>query len=178
MKTETAVFGGGCFWCTEAVFKRLKGVVSVMPGYAGGSKQDPTYEEVSSGMTGFAEVIQIEFDPKVIPYSTLLSVFFAVHDPTSLNRQGADEGTQYRSIILSTKDEQKKRAEDAILKVNNSRIYPKPVVTEVKPLVRFYTAEEYHKNYYDNNRSQPYCRLVIDPKIDHLKEQFSELLKE
>lgn len=174
--TQTAIFGGGCFWCTEAVFKRLKGVTSVSSGYAGGRDKNPRYEEVSSGMTGHAEVVKIEFDPSIISYQTLLSVFFAVHDPTSLNRQGADEGSQYRSVILYTTENQKEEAEKAIEKVNNSRIFPKGVVTEVRKLEAFYTAEEHHKNYYDLNRTEPYCRLVIDPKIDKLKEQFASLL--
>ncbi len=177
MSTETAIFGGGCFWCTEAVFQRLKGVTSVTPGYAGGTMANPTYEHVSSGATGHAEVIKVEFDPDVVSYRTLLSVFFAVHDPTSLNRQGADEGTEYRSIILYTSEKQKSEAEEAIGKVNNSRIFPKPVVTEIKKLDMFYTAEEYHKNFYNNNRYQPYCQIVVSPKIDKLKEQFAELLK-
>jgi len=173
---KIAVFGGGCFWCTEAVFKRIKGVMSVTSGYAGGKDPQPTYEEVSSGMTGYAEVIQIEYDPSVISYEKLLSVFFAVHDPTTLNRQGADEGSQYRSVIFYTSEEQKKSAQEAIMKVDNSNLFPRPVVTEIKSLSTFYTAEDYHTNYYDSNRSQPYCRLVIDPKIDHLKEKFADIL--
>ena len=173
-KTQIAVFGGGCFWCTEAVFKELKGVKSVMPGYAGGTMKNPAYEDVSGGKTGHAEVIKITYDPQEISYRDLLTVFFATHDPTALNRQGADIGTQYRSLILYTNEEQKTEAEMFINTLNTSG--PK-TVTELKPLDVFYEAETYHRNYYLNNRSAPYCQIVINPKMDKLKERFKELLK-
>ena len=174
-KNRTAVFGGGCFWCTEAVFERLEGVVSVMPGYAGGNIKDPNYEEVCSGKTNHAEVIKIEYDPSMISYGDLLTVFFATHDPTTLNRQGADVGTQYRSMILYTDESQKAQAEEFIKKLNESG--PK-VVTELKSFESFYEAEEYHREYYRNNSSAPYCQIVINPKLEKLEERFSQLLKE
>jgi peptide-methionine (S)-S-oxide reductase len=176
-KNETAVFGGGCFWCTEAVFDELNGVISVMPGYAGGSMKDPTYDDVCGGRTGHAEVIRIEFDPAPISYRDLLMAFFATHDPTTLNRQGNDVGTQYRSIILYADDEQKKQAEAFIKELNNSLAFGKPVVTEVKPLGEFYEAEDYHRKYYANNSYQPYCQIVITPKLHKLHKQFAALLK-
>jgi len=175
---EIAVFGGGCFWCTEAVFGELKGVISVTPGYAGGNAptgaQKPTYEEVCSGKTGHAEVTKIEYDPEKISYADLLTVFFATHDPTTPNRQGNDVGTQYRSIILYTTDKQKSKAEKFIEKLNESG---EKVVTEIKPLEKFYEAENYHKKYYENNSSASYCQVVISPKLEKLKEKFNELLK-
>jgi len=173
-RREIAVFGGGCFWCTEAVFEELRGVTSVMPGYAGGAIRNPTYKEVSAGKTGHAEVIKIEYNPEKISYRDLLTVFFATHDPTTLNRQGPDLGPQYRSIILYTTENQKKEAEMFIAKLNESE--PK-AVTELKPLEAFYGAEEYHRKYYANNKSAPYCQVVINPKIEKLKAQFHELLK-
>ncbi len=166
-KTETAVFGGGCFWCTEAIFKSLKGVVSVVPGYAGGTTANPSYADVCSGKTSHAEVIKIEFDPGIIPYEDLLEVFLNTHDPTSLNRQGNDVGTQYRSIILYTTYGQKEAAE---------RLIQPPMATEIKPLENFYEAEDYHRDYYDQNKDQPYCRVVISPKLKHLREKYSRLL--
>lgn len=174
-KTETAIFGGGCFWCTEAIFENLKGVISVTPGYAGGAKSNPTYEEVSSGKTGHAEVIKIEFDPEQITYENLLTVFFAVHDPTTINRQGDDVGVQYRSIILHTDEEQKKQAENFIKRLNESE--GGRVVTEVKPLEKFYKAEDYHHHYYQKNKNQPYCQIVINPKLQMLRKNFDNLLK-
>ncbi len=173
-KTEIAVFGGGCFWCTEAVFKALKGVVSVMPGYAGGTTANPNYEDVCSGKTGHAEVSRVEYDPIATSYEDLLTIFFATHDPTTLNRQGADVGTQYRSIILYTNEEQKNVAARFIEKLNVSG--PK-VVTEVKPLDVFYPAEEGHQDYYARNRSAPYCQIVINPKMEKLRQRFDKLLK-
>ena len=173
-KTQIAVFGGGCFWCTEAVFGELQGVISVMPGYAGGTVKDPTYEAVSTGVTGHAEMTKVEYDPDKISYSDLLTVFFATHDPTTLNRQGNDVGTQYRSIILYTTEEQKKEAEDFIKQLDGSG--PK-IVTEIKPLSDFYKAEEYHRQYYFKNANAPYCRLVISPKLEKLKTRFYGLLK-
>jgi peptide-methionine (S)-S-oxide reductase len=176
-KTESAVFGGGCFWCTEAVFDELRGVVSVMPGYAAGSVKDPTYEQVCNGRTGHAEVIRIEFDPGQIAFKDLLTVFFATHDPTTLNRQGNDVGTQYRSIILYASEEQKREAEQFIEELNGSLHRGQPVVTEVKRLEEFYEAEEYHRKYYENNSYQPYCQIMINPKLHKLHKQFNELLK-
>ncbi len=174
---ETAIFGGGCFWCTEAVFKMLKGVISVSPGYAGGQKENPTYREVSDGNTGHAEVIKIEYDPKVINFNTLMTVFFATHDPTTINRQGNDVGTQYRSIVLYTDEIQKKEAEEFIKEIDNSATGGGKVVTEIKPLVKFYEAEDYHKDYYERNSVMPYCQVIINPKLEKVQKKFSELLK-
>lgn len=176
-ETEVAVFGGGCFWCTEAVFDELRGVASVMPGYAGGSIKNPTYEQVCSGTTGHAEVIRIEFDPRQITFRELLTVFFATHDPTTFNRQGNDAGPQYRSIILYASDAQKQEAEKFINELNDSSVYGKPIVTEVKPLGEFYEAEEYHRKYYENQPYQPYCQIIISPKMQKLYKQFTDLLK-
>ncbi|MBI4528206.1 MAG: peptide-methionine (S)-S-oxide reductase MsrA [Deltaproteobacteria bacterium] len=176
-KTEIAVFGGGCFWCTEAVFDELRGVVSVMPGYAGGAVKNPSYEQVCSGESGHAEVIRIEFNPSQITYRDLLAAFFATHDPTTLNRQGADVGTQYRSIVLYANEEQKREAETFIEELNGSSTYGQPVVTEVKPLEEFYEAEEYHRKYYAANSYQPYCQIVISPKLHKIQKQFTDLLK-
>lgn len=176
-KTEIAVFGGGCFWCTEAVFKELRGVVLVMPGYAGGTTERPTYDAVSGGATGHAEVIRVEYDPMQISYETLLTVFFATHDPTILNRQGADVGTQYRSIILYTSEAQKSAAEKFITDLNASSGGGKPIVTEVKPLAKFFEAETYHRDYYLKNPDQQYCQIVINPKLNKVREEFAEFLK-
>lgn len=173
-KNEDAVFGGGCFWCTEAIFAGLRGVISITPGYAGGVKKDPTYKEVCTGTTGHAEVIRIEYDPQYISYRDLLTVFFATHDPTTLNRQGADVGTQYRSIVFYTTNEQKKEAEEMIRNLNTSG--PK-IVTEVAPLDAFYQAEEYHQKYFERNPEAAYCQIVINPKLEKLKERFEALLK-
>lgn len=178
---ETAVFGGGCFWCTEAVFKNLRGVASVMPGYAGGpARADgaaPTYEAVCTGTTGHAEAIRIEFDPTQIKFNDLLTVFFATHDPTTLNRQGNDVGTQYRSIVLYTTPEQRDAATAFIKKLADSDPGGKPVVTEVKPLEKFYEAESYHQDYFAKNQNQPYCQLIIEPKVEKLQKEFAELLE-
>jgi len=181
---ERAIFGGGCFWCTEAVFKALDGVVSVKPGYAGGTVSNPTYLQVASGTTGHAEVIYIEYYPKKISYRDLLTVFFASHDPTTVNRQGNDIGTQYRSVIFYTTEEQKREAEEFITEINASTAEGVSVVTEVEPLnnlptgkVGFYEAENYHHDYYENNKDAPYCQIVINPKLDKVKKQFSQLLK-
>jgi len=176
-RTEIAVFGGGCFWCTEAVFERLKGVLSIMPGYAGGTSKDPTYKEVCSGETGHAEVAQIKYDPAQISYDDLLAVFFATHDPTTLNRQGADIGTQYRSVIFFTTEDQRRQAEAFISRLNNSDPKGKPIVTEVRPLTTFYEAEDYHREYYRKNTYAPYCQVVIDPKLAKLQKRFDSLLK-
>lgn len=176
-KNEVAVFGGGCFWCTEAIFQQLKGVISVTPGYAGGHVPNPSYNEVSSGTTGHAEVARIEFDPAEIPYEDLLEVFMHLHDPTTLNRQGYDVGSQYRSIILYIGDQQKKLAEKEIKKLTSDKEFKKPIVTEIKPLDKFYEAEDYHKNYYLNNQDKPYCQLIISPKLTHLRQKYSNKLK-
>jgi peptide-methionine (S)-S-oxide reductase len=177
MSLKTAVFGGGCFWCTEAVFDRLKGVESVESGYAGGSMDNPTYEQVSSGSTGHAEVIKIQYDPDLIKFEDLLNVFFATHDPTTLNQQGNDVGTQYRSAIFYSDAEQKEIAEKYIADLDNSGTFSHPIVTEVKPLENFYPAEKYHQQFYDNNKEYPYCTFVIDPKVAKLREKFAYLLK-
>lgn len=174
---EIAVFGGGCFWCTEAIFRELRGVISVMPGYAGGQKANPTYEEVCSDKTGHAEVIRIEYDPEEIKFTDLLTVFFATHNPTTLNRQGNDVGTQYRSVILYTSEEQKKQVGDFIRKLNESTPEGKDIVTEIKPLDKFYEAEEHHREYYKKNPTQAYCQIVINPKLEKLQKEFAELLK-
>jgi peptide-methionine (S)-S-oxide reductase len=173
---EIAVFGGGCFWCTEAIFKMLKGVSSVMPGYAGGNKPNPTYEDVCSGKTGHAEVIKIEFDPKEISFDTLLTVFFATHDATTLNRQGNDVGTQYRSVIFYTHERQKEIAEKFIKDINNSHKEGDPVVTEIKPLDTFYEAEHYHQDFYAKNKYQSYCQIIINPKLDKVQQKFADLI--
>jgi peptide-methionine (S)-S-oxide reductase len=178
MATQSAVFAGGCFWCTEAVFLELKGVVNVAPGYAGGTVEHPTYEQVSAGTTGHAEAIRFEYDPAVISYDDLLTVFFATHDPTTENRQGNDIGPQYRSVIFTMDDEQKAKATALIAKLNASDKLGAPVVTEVRPLDRFWPAEDYHKKYYENHVDAPYCRLVINPKLEKLQKEFSALLKQ
>lgn len=170
--TELATFGGGCFWCTEAIFQRLPGVKSVASGYAGGKTENPSYEEVCSGRTGHAEVIQIEFDPAQLSFASLLDVFWHAHDPTTLNRQGADVGTQYRSIILYASEEQKKTAEKA--KQTASSQFSNPIVTEIVPLKKFYKAERYHQNYFNNNPSAPYCSFVIRPKLDKVLKQLQK----
>lgn len=167
---ETATFANGCFWCTEAIFQRLKGVKSVLPGYSGGHIENPTYEQVSSGTSGHAEAIQIEFDPKIISYEELLEVFFKTHDPTTLNRQGADVGPQYRSAVYFHSEGQRKSAEEYKSKIPNA-------VTEIAPFKIFYEAEDYHKNYYNNNKNAGYCRVVIDPKIKKLMSEFSDKVK-
>lgn len=174
---KNIILGGGCFWCIEALFVRVKGVVSAMSGYAGGTKSDPTYEEVSSGKTGHAEVVRIEYDPKIVSLEDLLSVFFYVHDPTSSDRQGEDVGEQYRSIILYTDLEQKEAVEKFIKVLNQEKAYEKPIVTEVKPLHYFYKAEEYHQQYFEKNPNHSYCQIVIAPKVESLKEKFAELVK-
>lgn len=168
-----ATLAGGCFWCTEAIFKRLKGVKSVISGYSGGTVDNPTYDEVCSGTTGHAETIQIGFDPKIISFEKLLEIFFALHDPTTLNRQGNDVGTQYRSTIFYHTDAQKQTAQKVKEKIEKSGMYD-PIVTEIVHFKNFYKAENYHQNYFDSNRSQPYCQLVIDPKIKKLMEEFKQ----
>ena len=173
---ETVVFGGGCFWCTEAVFKMLRGIISVTPGYAGGTSKNPTYSDVSNGNTGHAEVIKIEFDTKAIGIHDLLTVFFGSHDPTTLNRQGNDVGTEYRSIILYSNDVQKNEAQKFIAELNASSTEGKAIVTEVAPLEKFYEAENYHHDYFSKNSRQPYCEVIINPKLQKVQKQFAELL--
>ena len=176
-KTEIAVLGGGCFWCTEAVFRELRGVISVVPGYTGGSTENPTYYDVCSGKTGHVEVSKVEFDPTEIPYKDLLDIFFHTHDPTSLDRQGADTGSEYRSVIFYTNENQKKIAEELIDELNTSGEFRSKIVTELRPLEKFYEAEEEHKRFYEKNSYIPYCQIVISPKIAHLKEKYSKKLK-
>lgn len=174
---EIAVFGGGCFWCTEAVFNRLKGVIAVTPGYAGGRTKDPTYSQVCYGDTGHAEVIKVEFDPSIISYQDLVEVFFHTHNPTTLNKQGADTGEQYRSIILYTSTEQKQVAEQVKEELDKSRIFKEPIVTEIKKLDAFYEAEVDHKEYYEKNPYNPYCMVVIAPKIQSFENKYKSLLR-
>jgi peptide-methionine (S)-S-oxide reductase len=177
MATELATFGGGCFWCLEAVFDQLRGVDKVVSGYTGGSVPDPTYEAVCGGTTGHAEVVQVTFDPTVISFRELLDVFFAVHDPTTLNRQGNDVGTQYRSAIFHHTPEQKAASELAIAELTTAKVWPNPIVTRVAPLDRFYPAEDYHQNYFGMNPAQPYCALVVGPKVAKARKAFAAKLK-
>jgi peptide-methionine (S)-S-oxide reductase len=175
-ETEKVAFGGGCFWCTEAVFLQLKGVTDVTPGYAGGKTENPTYEQVSTGKTGHAEVILVEYDPKIISFQKLLEVFFESHDPTSLNKQGNDVGAQYRSIVLYTNQSQFQEAKNYIKKLTDSRKYPKPIVTELMPLKKFYPAEEYHQKYFARHPEESYSEYVIKPKVEKVRDLFKELL--
>lgn len=176
-QTETATLGGGCFWCTEAIFKSLKGVETVESGYSGGKLKNPTYKEVCTGETGHAEVIQITFDPEVISYSELLEVFWKTHDPTTLNRQGADIGTQYRSVIFYHSPGQQETAEKLKSELNRQNVFGKPIVTEITAFDQFYKAENYHQDYFANNRTQGYCQFVIVPKIDKFRKIFKDKLK-
>lgn len=175
---NTAVFGGGCFWCTEAIFQMLKGVSKVESGYAGGKMERPSYEAVSSGETGHAEVIRVTYDPAVISYEDLLTVFFGSHDPTTPNRQGADVGTQYRSVILYSTEEEKTTAERISKEIQESLKDGTRVVTQILPLEEFFPAESYHQNYFKENTSAPYCQVVIEPKIEKVKKRFAELVKQ
>lgn len=172
MSLETATFAGGCFWCLEAVFELLKGVEKVQSGYAGGRLPNPTYEQVCRGDTGHAEVVQITFDPAVISYGELLEVFFAIHDPTTLNRQGNDSGTQYRSAVFYHSAEQKAEAEKTVARLSAEKVFPHPIVTELAPLDVFYPAEDYHSEYFRLHPAQPYCQWVIAPKVAKLREKF------
>ncbi|MDQ6660376.1 MAG: peptide-methionine (S)-S-oxide reductase MsrA [Chloroflexota bacterium] len=174
---DTATFASGCFWCTEAVFQRLKGVTSVVSGYAASKVENPSYQQVCSGKTGAAEAIQITYDPSVISYGKLLEIFWHLHDPTTLNRQGNDVGTQYRSAIFYHNDEQKRIALAAKEALEKSGDYKKPIVTEIAPFTNFYPAEDYHNDYYDNNRSQSYCKFVIDPKVQKLLKEYKNDVK-
>lgn len=173
---KTAVFGGGCFWCTEAVFQMLKGVSKVESGYAGGKVANPTYERVSSGTTGHAEVIRVTYDPSIISYEDLLTVFFGSHDPTTPNRQGADVGEQYRSVIFYGSEEEKATAERIAKEIQDSLTDGTRVVTQIEPLEEFYKAEDYHQNYFKTNTSAPYCQLVIEPKIEKVRKRFAQLV--
>lgn len=174
---ETVTLGAGCFWCVEAVFQQLKGVETVISGYSGGKVKNPTYREICSGLTGHAEVIQITFNPQVISFTELLQVFWETHDPTTLNRQGADVGTQYRSAIFYHNDAQKQTAETLKKELNDKHVFNNLIVTEVTAYTNFYEAEDYHQNYFDENSNQPYCRVVIQPKLDKLKKVFADKLK-
>lgn len=175
---ETATLGGGCFWCVEAVYQDVKGVERVVSGYAGGHVENPTYQQVCTGRTGHAEVAQITFDPDFISYEEILYIFWRVHDPTTLNRQGNDVGPQYRSAIFYHDEEQKAIAERSLAEAEAAKVWPNPIVTEIAPLDTFYEAEDYHQNYYRNNPYQPYCMYVIDPKVRKFRKSFQERLKE
>ena len=177
MKMESAVFGGGCFWCTEAIFSAMKGVETVMPGYAGGSLENPTYEQVSQGNTGHAEVIKIDFDSDIVKFRDLLEVFFSTHDPTQLNKQGNDVGTQYRSTVLYASEDQKQQAQKFIQELTEDQVFHNPIVTTLEPLGKFYPAEDYHRDYFKNNPSEPYCTIVINPKVEKFKKKYATMLK-
>lgn len=177
MKSAEATFGAGCFWCVEAVFAAVEGVEKVESGYSGGHVKNPAYREVCNGTTGHAEVIRLTFDPQVVSYSTLLEVFFSTHDPTTLNRQGGDVGTQYRSVVFYHDEEQKRLAEVAKQAANESGAWPNPVVTAIDPLENYYPAEDYHQQYFAHNADQPYCAAVIRPKMDKFRAAFSDILK-
>jgi peptide-methionine (S)-S-oxide reductase len=176
-KFEIATFGGGCFWCTEAIFERVKGVQEVASGYAGGHVSYPDYKMVTSGTTGHAEVIQVTFDPEVVTYLELLEIFFKTHDPTTLNRQGADVGTQYRSIVLYHNEQQNKLAREVLDELDSEGIWSDPIVTDIQAFEEFYSAEAYHQEYFENNPNQGYCRLVITPKLEKFEKVFKENLK-
>ncbi len=177
LQTQTATFGGGCFWCTEAVFQQLTGVHSVVSGYAGGRQAGPSYEQVCTGTTGHAEVIQVTFDPQVLSFAELLEVFFHTHDPTTLNRQGNDTGTQYRSVIFYHDDEQRRTAEEVKLRLDKEGDFDDRIVTEIAPFTAFYPAEAYHQNYYQDNPSQGYCRVIIGPKMAKFRQKFAAKLR-
>ena len=175
---QTATFASGCFWCTEAIFKRIKGVLTVKSGYSGGERPNPTYEQIHSGATGHAESIQIQFDPQIISYETLLDVFFATHDPTTKDRQGYDEGSEYRSIIFYHNEVQKQQVLAKVAALEKDKVFNDPIVTEIVPFYAFFEAEPEHHNYYEKNQSAPYCRLIIDPKIQKLMKHFTDDIKE
>lgn len=174
---EVATLGSGCFWCTEAFFLRVKGIESVVSGYSGGKVKNPTYREVCTGLTGHAEVIQVTFDPTLISYSEVLEIFWNTHDPTTLNKQGADEGTQYRSVVYYHSESQKQTAEEYKKQLDKSGVYKNPIVTEISPFTVFYPAEDYHQNYYALNPNQGYCQYVIRPKIEKFNKQYAAKLK-
>ena len=176
--TEIAVFGGGCFWCTEALFKSLKGVISAQPGYTGGNLTNPSYEKVSTGNTGHVECVKIIYNPEIISYEDLLTVFFYTHNPTVENREGADIGTQYQSSIFYTNELQRDTATRFVKELEEKHAYDRSITTKIKPLEQFFEAEDYHKDYYENHRDAPYCELVISPKLDKLQGRFNDLLKD
>jgi peptide-methionine (S)-S-oxide reductase len=176
-RVEVATLGGGCFWCLEAVFERVEGVLGVRSGYAGGKRANPTYEQVCSGATGHAEVVQVLFDPSVIGYGEILEIFFAIHDPTTLDRQGADVGTQYRSVIFYESDEQRDSARSMIRRLDDEGIWDAPIVTAAEPLEAFWPAEEYHREYFRRNPTQPYCQVVVAPKVAKFRQRFAHRLR-
>jgi peptide-methionine (S)-S-oxide reductase len=175
---DKATFAGGCFWCTEAIFKRVKGITKVLSGYTGGKRENPNYQQVSTGVTGHAEAVQLSFDPGVIPYEILLELFWNLHDPTTPNQQGNDIGTQYRSAIFYHSEEQKEKAIEMKKKLAEEKIFDRSIVTEILPFEKFYTAEEYHQDYYDKNVDNPYCNYVITPKVKKLLEKYGDRVKE
>jgi len=177
MPTETAILGGGCFWCVEAAIKQLQGVISVRSGYMGGPLANPTYQQVCSGKTGHVEVAEITFDPAIISFNDLLHIFFTLHDPTTLNRQGNDVGEQYRSVIFYRDEAQKKTAEDVIAELTRDKVFKDPIVTAVEPASTFYVAEDYHQDYFANNPNQPYCAYVVSPKVNKIREKYAARLK-
>lgn len=177
MAEDAATFGGGCFWCLESVFSELRGVQEAISGYAGGTVESPTYEQVCTGKTGHAEVVRVVYDPQVITYSQLLQVFFAVHDPTTLNRQGNDVGTQYRSVIFYHSETQKEAAAQAVAQLTREKVWKAPIVTALEPLTQFYPAEEYHRDYFARHPEQMYCRLVVAPKMSKFRKSFTHLLR-
>jgi peptide-methionine (S)-S-oxide reductase len=174
---QQAIFGGGCFWCIEAIFQRVQGVESVASGYMGGTNPNPTYKQVCGGDTGHVEVVKITFNPEQVSYRELLDIFFTVHDPTTLNRQGNDAGTQYRSVIFYTSDEQRRASEEFISQLESSKAFGAPVITAVEPAAEFYQAEDYHQNYFNDNRYQPYCMFVVGPKVQKFQQKFGEKLQ-
>jgi peptide-methionine (S)-S-oxide reductase len=176
-QSETVILGGGCFWCLEAVYERMQGVLSVESGYMGGRTPNPTYHDVCSGATGHAEVVKVTFDPAVTSYREILKVFFTIHDPTTHNRQGNDVGTQYRSVVFYGSDEQKRSAAEIIQEINTADIWDDPIVTEIAPASTFYRAEDYHQEYFRNNSRQPYCTIVVAPKVHKFREKFADKLK-
>jgi methionine-S-sulfoxide reductase len=177
LNLDTIALGGGCYWCVEAVYEQLEGVTSVVSGFSGGTTANPTYEEVSSGKTGFAEAVQITFDKSKTNLDEIFKVFFTVHDPTTLNRQGADEGTQYRSVIFYKNEAQKLAAQTIIAALKKGKVYDSPIVTTLEPFTKFYEAEKYHQNYFEKNKDQPYCQMVIQPKLDKFEKIFKDRLK-
>jgi peptide-methionine (S)-S-oxide reductase len=177
MTTEVTTLGGGCFWCTEAVFDQINGVTKVVSGYSRGTLPNPSYEQVCSGKTGHAEVVQVYFDPEVVSFKEILEIFFATHDPTKLNQQGADFGTQYRSVVFFHDDKQKKVAEQVIAELTSKNVYDSSIVTAVEPFSKFFVAENYHQNYFKRNPRQPYCRAVISPKVAKLRQKLFDKLK-
>ena len=177
MNQQLATFGTGCFWCTEAVFQQVQGVEQVISGYTGGTVKNPTYKEICSGLTGHAEVVQLTFDPEKISYDELLEIFWKTHDPTTLNRQGNDVGTQYRSVIFYHDEQQKKTAESYLAKLNEAHVFEQPIVTEISPAVEFYKAEDYHQNYFALNQNAPYCAFIVRPKLEKFKKIFPDKIK-